>query len=129
MMKKLAAVAFLAFAVTTAVATPASAAPAASTAPAASAAPVTIEGFTLLKQTSGNGRTLRLWQNTGNGLVHGNLSGAQYGDQLYIGNCCYPYVTYETVTSYGQYELNTQEYANYGPRVGGVLADGGQLYL
>ncbi|WP_326945897.1 MULTISPECIES: hypothetical protein [unclassified Amycolatopsis] len=129
MMKKLAAVAFLAFAVTTAVSAPASAAPAASTAPVVSAAPVTVQGFTLLKQTSGNGRTLRLWQNTGNGLVHGSLSGAQYGDQLYIGNCCYPYVTYETVTSTGQYELNTQEYGNYGPRIGGVLADGGQLYL
>ncbi|MEU8636626.1 hypothetical protein AB0C38_31030 [Amycolatopsis sp. NPDC048633] len=123
MMKKLAAAAFIAFAVTTAVGAPASAAP------SAAAAPVTIEGFTLLKQTSGYGRTLRLWQNTGNGLVHGNLSGAQYGDQLYIGNCCYPYVTYETVTSTGQYELNTQEYGNYGPRIGGVLANGGQLYL
>ncbi|WP_410621663.1 hypothetical protein [Amycolatopsis sp. cmx-8-4] len=78
MMKKLAAAALIAFAVTTAASAPVSAAP------AASAAPVTIQEFTLLKQTSGNGRTLRLWQNTGNGLVHGNLSGAQYGGQLYL---------------------------------------------
>ncbi len=123
MLKKFAAAALIAVAATTTVALPASAAV------TSAAAPVTVQGFTLLKSTSGYGRTLRLWQNSGNGLVHGNLSGAQAGDQLSIGNCCYPYTTYETVTSNGQAELNTGEYNNYGPRVNATLANGAQLYL
>jgi hypothetical protein len=123
MLKKIAAAALIATAATTTVVLPASA-----TATSASA-PVTVQGFTLLKQTSGYGRTLRLWHNSANGLVHGNLSGARYGDRLSIGNCCYPYTTYETVTSNGQSELNTGEYGNYGPSVNGVFADGGELHF
>ncbi|MFJ7210579.1 hypothetical protein [Amycolatopsis sp. NPDC098790] len=122
MLKKFAVVLVAAAAATTAVSVPASAA-------AASAAPVSVQGFTVLKQTSGYGRTLRLWLNTSNNQVHANLSGARYGDKLSIGSCCYPYTTYETVTSNGQSELNTGEYGNYGPSVNGVFASGGELHF
>jgi hypothetical protein len=123
MLKKIAAAALIAAAATTTVVVPASAAATSASAPA------TVQGFTLLKERTGYGRALRLWQNSANGLVHANLSGARYGDRLSIGSCCYPYTTYETVTSNGQSELNTGEYGNYGPSVNGVFADGGELHF
>ena len=95
----------------------------------ASAGTVAAQGFTLITERTGYGRALRLWQNSANGLVHANLSGARGGDRLSIGSCCSPYTTYETVTSTGQAELNTQEYRNYGPSVNGVFADGGELHF
>ncbi|QKV76651.1 hypothetical protein [Amycolatopsis sp. Hca4] len=118
MFKKIAATALITAAAATALVAPASA-----------AAPVTVQGFTLLKERTGYGRALRLWLNTANNQVHANLSGARYGDRLSIGSCCYPYTTYETVTSNGQSELNTGEYGNYGPSVNGVFADGGELHF
>lgn len=117
MLKKIAAVALVAAAATVTVEVP------------ASAAPASVQGFTVLKQTSGNGRTLRLWLNSANNQVHANLSGARYGDTLSIGSCCYPYTTYETVTSNGQSELNTGEYGNYGPNLNATLAGGGELHV
>ncbi|WP_410638248.1 hypothetical protein [Amycolatopsis sp. lyj-346] len=123
MLKKIAAATLIAAAATTMVAVPASAA--ATTA----SAPVAVQGFTLLKERTGYGRALRLWLNTSNNQVHANLSGARYGDKLSIGSCCYPYTTYETVTSNGQSELNTGEYGNYGPSVNGVFASGGELHF
>jgi hypothetical protein len=123
MLKKIAAAALIAAAATTTVVMPASAAS------TTTSAPVTVQGFTVLKEKSGYGRTLRLWLNSANNQVHANLSGARYGDKLSIGSCCYPYTTYETVTSNGQSELNTGEYGNYGPSVNGVFADGGELHF
>ncbi|MGW5716465.1 hypothetical protein ACWEVP_09905 [Amycolatopsis sp. NPDC003865] len=117
MFKKFAAATLIAAAAVTTVSVP------------ASAAPASVQGFTVLKERSGYGRTLRLWLNTSNNQVHANLSGARYGDKLSIGSCCYPYTTYETVTSNGQSELNTGEYGNYGPNVNGVFADGGELHF
>jgi hypothetical protein len=114
MLKKMALAAVIACAATTVVSVPASAA---------------VEGFTLQKEVSGHGRTLRMWKNNSNGLVHGNLSGAWAGDQLSIGSCCYPYTTYETVTSNGTPELNTQEYRDYGPNLNAALNGGGELHL
>ncbi|MFI5583924.1 hypothetical protein ACIA5G_02735 [Amycolatopsis sp. NPDC051758] len=122
MLKKFAAATLIAAAAVTTVSVPASAAP-------VSAAPVSVQGFTVLKEKSGYGRTLRLWLNSANNQVHANLSGARYGDKLSIGSCCYPYTTYETVTSNGQSELNTGEYGNYGPSVNGVFAGGGELHF
>ncbi|MEU5257519.1 hypothetical protein [Amycolatopsis sp. NPDC021455] len=121
MFKKTAVAAMVACAATVAVSVPASA--------GTGTAPVAVQGFTLLTERTGYGRALRLWQNSANGLVHANLSGARGGDKLSIGSCCYPYTTYETVTSTGQAELNTQEYRNYGPSVNGVFADGGELHF
>ncbi|MGW3962124.1 hypothetical protein ACWED2_20040 [Amycolatopsis sp. NPDC005003] len=123
MLKKTAAAVLIAAAATTAVAMPASAST------TAASAPVAVQGFTLLKERTGYGRALRLWLNTANNQVHANLSGARYGDKLSIGSCCYPYTTYETVTSNGQSELNTGEYGNYGPSVNGRFADGGELHF
>lgn len=123
MLKKIAAAALIAAAATTTVSVPVAAAA------ESVSAPVSVQGFSVLKERSGYGRTLRLWLNSGNGLVHASLSGARGGDKLSIGSCCYPYTTYETVTSSGQAELNTQEYGNYGPSVNGVFADGGELHF
>ncbi|MFD8495527.1 hypothetical protein [Amycolatopsis sp. NPDC059657] len=121
MIKKIAAAALIAFVATTTMSVPASA--------EAKGSPVAVQGFVVLKEKSGNGRTLRLWKNTSNGMVHANASGARYGDKLSIGSCCYPYTTYETVTSTGNSELNTGEYTNSGPSVNLNFAGGGEIHF
>ncbi|MCP3804128.1 hypothetical protein NLX83_33135 [Allokutzneria sp. A3M-2-11 16] len=129
MFKKMAGAALMALVVASALSVPVQAAPVSVASAPAETASARMATFTLLKEKSGSGRTLRLWKNNSNGLVHANLGGARYGDQLAIGNCCYPYTTYETVTSTGQSELNTGEYGNYGPRVNAKLAGGGEIYF
>ncbi|WP_370948228.1 hypothetical protein AB5J62_11705 [Amycolatopsis sp. cg5] len=121
MFKKITAAALIAFVSTTTLSVPASA--------DTQAAPVTVQGFTVLKEKSGGGRTLRLWQNTATGKVHANASGARNGDRLSIGSCCAPYTTYETVVSTGNSELNTGEYNNFGPSVNLNFAGGGEIHF
>lgn len=121
MFKKITAAALIAFAATTTMSVPASA--------TTQKSPVAVQGFNVIKEKSAGGRTLRLWQNTANGKVHANASGARKGDSLSIGSCCAPYTTYETVVSTGNSELNTGEYNNYGPSVNLNFAGGGEIHF
>ncbi len=92
------------------------------------AVPAYADSFTYVKGTSGHGRTLTLWKNNKNGLVHANLRGALYGDKLTIGSCCPPLVNYQEVVSTGQSELNTREYNNWDPTINGILINGKTIH-